>query len=76
MDIPQLEDRIIKVYPDAQLAIIDATGQGSHFEIRVSSKTLNQMSRIQKHQTLLQLFEEEFKSGALHALSIKPIELY
>ena len=75
MEPHQLEDRIIKAYPDAQMAVIDTTGQGNHFEIRVSSSTLNQMNRIQRHQTLLQLFEKEFKSGALHALNIKPIKL-
>lgn len=70
-----LETRILQAYPDAQLAIFDSNGRGDHFEIRISSETINKLSRIQRHQSILKLFDEEFKTGELHALSVKPFEL-
>lgn len=73
MDVKELEERILKAYPDAQLVVYDSNGRGDHFDVRISSDELNKLSRIQKHQAILKLFDEEFKTGALHALSVKPI---
>ncbi len=75
MKATDLETRILKAYPDAQLAIFDSNGRGDHFEIRISSEAINQLPRIQRHQNILKLFDVEFKSGELHALSVKPFEL-
>lgn len=75
MKVQDVEDRILKAYPDAKLAIFDSNGRGDHFEIRISSDEINKMSRIQRHQNILKLFNDEFKSGELHALSVKPIEI-
>ncbi len=74
MKAEELEHRILQAYPDAQLAIFDSNGNGDHFEIRISSEAINKLSRIQRHQTILKLFDPEFKSGELHALSVKPVE--
>lgn len=75
MKAQDLEDRIRKAYPDAQVAVFDSRGSGDYFEIRISSAEINKLSRVQRHQTILKLFDQEFKSGELHALSVKPIEL-
>ncbi len=74
MKTEELESRILKAFPDAQVAIFDSNGRGDHFEIRISSDQINIMPRIQRHQTILKLFDDEFKSGELHALSVKPFE--
>lgn len=75
MKAEDLENRLLKAYPDAQIAVLDSNGQGDHFEIRISSESVNKLTRIQRHQAILKLFDNEFKSGELHALSVKPIIL-
>lgn len=75
MRTEELEKRILQAYPDAQLAVFDSNGRGDHFEIRISSEEINKLSRIQRHQSILKLFDAEFKSGELHALSVKPLNL-
>lgn len=71
----QIEARILEVYADAQLFVIDQTGSGSNFEVRIASDTVNQLPRLQRHQKILQLFAPEFATGEIHAMSIKPINL-
>ncbi len=73
MKTEDLEQRLLKAYPDAQIAVLDSNGNGDHFEIRISSEAINRLSRIKRHQAILSLFDSEFKSGELHALTVKPI---
>lgn len=73
MEVKDLEARILKAYPDAQLVIYDSNGRGDHFEVRIASDEINKLSRLQRHQAVLKLFDVEFKTGELHALSVKPI---
>lgn len=73
MQTKDLEGRLLKAYPDAQVLVLDSNGRGDHFEIRISSDEINKLSRIQRHQAILKLFDSEFKTGELHALSVKPI---
>lgn len=75
MKVTDLESRILIAFPDAKLAVFDSNGRGDHFEIRISSDQINQLPRIQRHQLILKLFDEEFKSGELHALSVKPLNI-
>lgn len=75
METKDLENKILAVYPDADLLVLDSNGRGDHFEIRISSESLNKLSRIARHQSILKIFDNEFKSGELHALSVKPLSL-
>jgi stress-induced morphogen len=75
METKDLESRLLNAYPDAQVVVFDSNGRGDHFEIRISSDEINKLSRVQRHQAILKLFDPEFKTGELHALSVKPIEL-
>lgn len=71
----EIEARILDTYSDAQLFVIDQTGMGNNFEVRIACDAINALPRLQRHQKILQLFNPEFQSGKLHALSVKPIQL-
>ena len=67
----EIEERLQKAYPGAHVAAIDLTGGENHYEVRISTKELNNLSRIEKHKAIMSVFKEELSSGELHALSIK-----
>ncbi len=66
--------RIQAQFPDSDVVAMDMTGGGDHWEVRVASSAFKELSRIQRHQAIMGLFNDELKSGLLHALSIKTIE--
>lgn len=70
-----IEARIRNQFPDCVLLVEDLTGGGDHFEVRVATKAWQGMTRIQKHQAVMTIFDVELKSGELHALSIKTLDL-
>ena len=74
MEQVQIENRLKSAFPDGHILVMDLTGGGDHWEVRVSSSRFNGLSRIQRHQEVMKLFDAELKSGELHALSIKTLE--
>lgn len=68
-----IEQRILKAFTSAEVFVIDANGVGDHFEVRLSAPDLENLSRIERHQKVMELFKEELASGEIHALSIKYI---
>ena len=61
-----------KSFPKAELAVVDLTGGQNHFEVRMSNEAFEQgLSRIEKHKKIMSLFDEQLKSGEVHALAIK-----
>jgi len=69
----ELEKRVLETFSDCEAAAIDMTGGGNHFELRLSTPDLKPLSRVERHQKVMSLFNDELKSGELHALSIKYI---
>lgn len=69
----QMQQRIIKSYPDADLVVVDLTGTQDHWEVRISDQKLNEMTRIQRHKAIMSLFSDELATGEVHALSIRMI---
>jgi acid stress-induced BolA-like protein IbaG/YrbA len=61
-------------FKDCEAAVIDMTGTGSNFELRLTTPDLADMSRVERHQTIMALFKEELSSGEIHALTIKYIK--
>tara|TARA_B100000902_G_C26987963_1_gene753563 strand:- start:530 stop:769 length:240 start_codon:yes stop_codon:yes gene_type:complete len=55
-------------FPDAT---IDFIGDECSLELLVISDNFIDVSMIQRHRMVLDLFTESFKSGELHALSLK-----
>ena len=75
MDANVLEKRVLEAFSGCQAAVIDMTGTGSNFEIRLSTPDLLEMSRVERHQAVMGLFKEELNSGEVHALTIKYLKV-
>lgn len=71
MTVEILEKRILEAFSDCQVAAQDQTGMGNHFEVRLTTPDLKDLTRVERHQKVMALFSEELDSGELHALSIK-----
>lgn len=71
MNVDQMEARIKEHFPDADVVAIDLTGTSDHWEVRVASTQFKHQTRIQQHQSVMKAFDAEFKTGEVHALSIK-----
>lgn len=69
----EIENRIRAAFPDCHLLVEDLTGTENHYEVRIATKEMESMSRVQRHQSIMKLFDAELKTGELHALAIKPI---
>ncbi|MCB0350395.1 MAG: BolA/IbaG family iron-sulfur metabolism protein [Bdellovibrionales bacterium] len=69
----EMENRIKAAYPDCDVAVIDSTGTQDHFDVRVASGLFKDLTRIKQHQAIMALFQDELKTGEVHALAIKTI---
>ena len=68
----EMEEILKTKFPDVELAVIDMTGSQNHFEVRMSNNAFSEdQSRIERHQSIMSIFDEQLKSGEVHALSIK-----
>lgn len=67
MDPNDIIQRIKSAYPDAD---VETDGADCNFSVRIVSEAFDGLSPIQRQRPVMALFNEEFTSGALHALSI------
>jgi len=67
----QMESRLKEIYPSCSVAVVDLTGGGSNFEIRISEASLAELSRVKRHQAIMAVFKNELDSGEVHALAVK-----
>ena len=65
-----LKSRIQDALPGAQVAVEDLTGGGDHFRAEVVSERFAELSRIEQHRLIYDVFGAEI-GGPIHALSIK-----
>lgn len=75
MTTSEIEMRLKATYPESEVLVTDLTGTSDHFEVRIATAALKHLSRVAKHQAIMKVFDVELKSGELHALSIKTIDL-
>jgi acid stress-induced BolA-like protein IbaG/YrbA len=68
MNEEEIVNRIKEKYSDA---IIDAEGEGCSYEVFIISEGFKELNALKRQQSILGLFEDELKSGKLHALSIR-----
>lgn len=47
-------------------------GDGYHYQVMVVSDTFEGLTKVKRNQEVYKILNEHIKSGALHALSIKP----
>ncbi len=71
--MPSAEDikqRIEAAIPGAHAEVEDYTGTGDHFSATVTAETFADLSRIQQHRLIYDVFGAEV-GGAIHALALK-----
>ena len=66
----QIENIIKKNIPDA---VCKFKGDSCDLKLQVSSEIFSTMTLINQHRTIMNLLNDEFKSGELHALSLETI---
>ena len=71
MNSQQMKDRLRETYPDGDVDVTDMTGTEDHYSVFVRSKKFAGMTRIQVHKHVMSAFDQELKSGEVHALTIK-----
>ena len=57
--------------PGSQVDLRDLTGTGDHWQVTVVSPVFQGKSMIDQHRLVKTLFDEDIKSGAVHAFSLK-----
>jgi stress-induced morphogen len=66
----ELKRRIEEAIPGSEVAVVDMTGGGDHFQATVTAPAFQGMSRIEQHRLVYDVFGAEV-GGPIHALSIK-----
>ena len=66
-----ITERIVASHGDAQVQARDLTGGGDHWDVVVVSEAFEGKRLIQRHKMIYACFDEELKSGILHALALK-----
>lgn len=54
--------------------VTDQTGSGNHFDVSIIATQFKGKSPIERHRSVMAVFDKEIKSGEIHALSIKTYE--
>jgi stress-induced morphogen len=70
MSQADLEARLRKAFPDADIVVEDLAGDGDHYRASITSAAFRGLSRVKQHQ----LVNEALKGalgGELHALALQ-----
>ena len=67
----EVKERLQKAYPQGTVDVTDLTGTHDHYSVYVCSSQFEGQSRIQRHKSVMAVFDEELKSGEVHALTIR-----
>ena len=70
MQSDEVKQCFLKKYPDAKVEVVDLTGTNNHYRIIISSGQLQNMPRVAAHRSVMGVFDEQLKSGEIHALTI------
>ena len=70
MHAHEIEELILKAFPDAEVTIEDLRGDGDHYSCNVISSAFAGKSRVQQHQMVYQSLEGRM-GGVLHALALQ-----
>ena len=66
-----IENLLRQAFPDAQeLAVLDRTGGGDHFQVTVVSPRFNGLSLIEQHRLVYAALEGPMADGTIHELRI------
>lgn len=67
----KIQERIENRFINSQVKVLDLTGTQDHYQVSVFTHEFDNISKVDQHRAIMDLFSEELKSGELHALTIK-----
>ena len=67
----QVKERLEQTYPQSFVEVTDLTGTQDHYSVYVASQAFQGLSRIERHKHVMTAFDQELKSGEVHALTIR-----
>jgi stress-induced morphogen len=66
-----IENLLRQAFPDArELAVLDRTGDGDHFQVTVVSPRFNGLSLVEQHRLVYAALEGPMADGTIHELRI------
>jgi stress-induced morphogen len=66
-----LEQLLRLAFPDAhEVAVVDRTGGGDHFQVTVVSPSFNGLSLVDQHRLVYAALEQPLGDGSIHELRI------
>jgi stress-induced morphogen len=72
MAIERLEALLRRAFPDAtELAAIDRTGTGDHFQVVVTSSLFGGLSLVEQHRLVYDALADPLADGTIHELRIR-----
>ena len=68
----RLETLLRQAFPDAsEVAVVDRTGTGDHFQVVVQSPRFAGLSLVDQHRLVYEALAEPLADGTIHELRIK-----
>jgi stress-induced morphogen len=66
-----IENLLRQAFPDArELAVLDRTGGGDHFQVTVVSPRFNGLSLVEQHRLVYASLDGPMEDGKIHELRI------
>jgi stress-induced morphogen len=66
-----IENLLRQAFPDArELAVLDRTGGGDHFQVTVVSPQFNGLSLVEQHRLVYAALEGPMADGTIHEVRI------
>jgi stress-induced morphogen len=70
--VERLERLLRSAFPDAsELAVLDRTGTGDHFQVVVASRRFTGLSLVDQHKLVYDALAGPLADGTIHELRIK-----
>ena len=68
----RLEALLREAFPDAgEIAAVDRTGTGDHFQVVIASERFNELSLVDQHRLVYDALAEPLADGTIHELRIR-----
>jgi stress-induced morphogen len=68
----ELETRLRKAFPDAEITVTDLAGDGDHYRARIVSPAFKGLNRVRQHQLVYQALGGSV-GGEIHALALETV---
>ena len=69
MTAAQIEELILKSFPDAKVTIDDLRGDGDHYAAQIVSEQFRGLTRVQQHKMVYRALDGKM-GNELHALAL------